>query len=139
MTLQFYTMGFVFAQGRVLLIEKKTGLDCLIGKYNGVGGHVEEGEAPWQCMMRELEEEANLSVAVFREENFTLICPGGVVFIWRIDVPMVVPVEDIDEGHLEWFPINELPENLCENIQWMIPLVLADIDRVVIRQRNWGT
>lgn len=139
MSLDFYTMGFVFAQGRVLLLEKKTGLPCLIGKYNGVGGHVEKGEAPWQCMMRELSEEAKMPTAVFREENFAFVCPGGLIYVWRIDVPMVVPVADIVEGHFEWFPINELPENCCENIRWMIPLCLLDIDRVVITQRTWGT
>ena len=49
------TLLFVIRDGQVLLIEKKRGLGA--GKVNGPGGHIEDGESPLACAVREVEEE----------------------------------------------------------------------------------
>jgi 8-oxo-dGTP diphosphatase len=49
------TLLFVICGGKILLIEKKTGLGA--GKINGPGGRIEPGETPRECAIRELEEE----------------------------------------------------------------------------------
>jgi len=46
---------FVIRDGEILLIHKKRGLGA--GKINGPGGHIEPGETPQQCAVREVQEE----------------------------------------------------------------------------------
>lgn len=56
-----YVVGFVFDEynKRVLLI-KKNRPEWQVGKYNGVGGKVEDNETPYEAMVRECEEECGL-------------------------------------------------------------------------------
>ena len=56
-----YVLGFAFNKGctEVLLIEKKRP-NWMVGKLNGVGGHIEDGETPIDAMVREFKEETNL-------------------------------------------------------------------------------
>lgn len=49
---------FIEEAGRLLLIEKKTGLGA--GKVNGPGGKIEEGEFPIDAAIREVKEEVHL-------------------------------------------------------------------------------
>jgi len=54
-----YVVGFAFdgLKDRVILIAKDHP-DWQKGKWNGIGGHIEEGETPLQAMEREGREEA---------------------------------------------------------------------------------
>lgn len=58
---QRYSVGFCFAYGKshVVLIRKNKP-DWQRGKLNGVGGHVEKGEKPIECMVREFHEETGV-------------------------------------------------------------------------------
>ena len=42
------------------MIEKKRGPEGVAGRWNGVGGKVEEGETPAEAMVRECFEETSL-------------------------------------------------------------------------------
>ena len=55
-----YVLGFCFSSdhSKVVLIEKNRP-DWQAGRLNGIGGHVEEGETPFEAMRREFREEAN--------------------------------------------------------------------------------
>lgn len=138
MGMKHYTLGFAIICGEVLLIEKKTGPPWMIGKYNGLGGGIEDGETPQECMHREFLEEAAVSIAVPKKENFTFLSAGGTVFVFRLDVGIQFAVDDIDEGHLEWFDMGHLPVNACDNIRWMIPLLFSGIDPVVLKHDGFG-
>lgn len=56
-----YSVGFLVSPegDRVLLLEKARP-DWIRGLWNGVGGHIERGESPFEAMMREAAEEAAL-------------------------------------------------------------------------------
>lgn len=58
-----YSLGFIQSLdgSRVLLMQKNRPV-FLAGLYNGVGGHIEEGETPVQAMTRECDEEADLRI-----------------------------------------------------------------------------
>lgn len=59
-------------QGQMLLCAKKktnSGFEISLGKRNGAGGKVEEGETMLQSVVRELEEETGITLP---EEAFTL-------------------------------------------------------------------
>jgi 8-oxo-dGTP diphosphatase len=60
--MQLYTMVFAFdPNGRVALI-KKNRPDYLAGKWNGIGGKVEPGEAIEDAAVREVHEESGLDL-----------------------------------------------------------------------------
>ncbi len=57
-----YSVGFMFddRMERVLLIQKQSGPACVLNKWNGLGGHIEDGESPKDCMVREFHEECGV-------------------------------------------------------------------------------
>lgn len=58
-----YALGFVQSMDakRILLLLKNRPT-FLAGLYNGVGGHIEDGETPLQAVHRECDEEADLRI-----------------------------------------------------------------------------
>lgn len=57
-----YVLGFAFTlSGAVALIEKKRP-DWQRGRWNGIGGHVNEGETPVHAMSREFQEETGVLI-----------------------------------------------------------------------------
>ncbi len=127
------TLGYVLSRDRrrVLMVHRiaRPG-DPHLGKYNGLGGKLERGEAVADGMRRELREEAGLEILAMRLRG-TLNWPGfgragedwfGFVFViddWRGDVPAANA-----EGSLEWIEIDrvlDLP--LWEGDRHFLPLV----------------
>jgi len=53
------TLCFVIRCGEILLIRKKRGLGA--GKINGPGGRLEPGETPYDCAIRETQEELGVT------------------------------------------------------------------------------
>lgn len=77
-----YVCGFLFSSDRkrVLLIRKNKPT-WQIGRLNGVGGKVEEGETPLEAMRREFHEEAGL----LREDwSEVAVLQGGIIEAQRI-------------------------------------------------------
>ena len=52
------TLCYIIAEGRILLIRKKTGFGA--GKFNGPGGKIEEDEVPKTAAVREFVEETGV-------------------------------------------------------------------------------
>jgi len=59
------TLLFVLRDGKILLIDKKTGLGA--GKVNGPGGRIEPGETPLEGAIREVQEELCVTPTGVRE------------------------------------------------------------------------
>ena len=56
-----YVVGLVFdASNTKVLLVKKNRPNWQVGKLNGIGGKVEEGETPYEAVVRECEEECGL-------------------------------------------------------------------------------
>jgi 8-oxo-dGTP pyrophosphatase MutT (NUDIX family) len=55
------TINFPIRDGKVFLSKKKQGFG--IGRLNGYGGKIEKGESETEGAIRELKEEAGISVA----------------------------------------------------------------------------
>ena len=67
-----YVLGFAFNDCHVLLIEKKRP-KWQNGLYNGLGGHIEEGEQPVAAMVREFEEECGIITNESEWEQFAIM------------------------------------------------------------------
>ena len=54
------TLCYIEDNGQWLFIAKKRAGDQNYGKFLGVGGHIEDGESPEECILREICEETTL-------------------------------------------------------------------------------
>ena len=57
------TLCYIENNDKYLLIHRvKKKNDCNQGKYIGIGGHFEENEGPYDCVIREVKEETGLDI-----------------------------------------------------------------------------
>ena len=117
------TLCYIFRGEEVLMLyrNKKTE-DANRGKWIGVGGKLENGETPEQCLLREVFEETGLKLTSYRK------C-GEIRFIldaWEDEITYLYTADgfegepepkafDCEEGRLEWIPRDRILElNLWE-------------------------
>lgn len=134
------TLGYVVSPDRkkTLLVHRVAREeDQHCGKYNGLGGKMEQGESIYQCLCRELMEEAAIvcdDVLLRGTINWTGFGPAGedwFGFIFRIDRYRGIPLESNNEGELLWHPIERLSElPMWEGDRYFLPLVFDDDPRV---------
>ena len=99
---------------RALMVFRSRDGDLHQGKYNGLGGKLENDEDVIGCLHRELMEEAGITVTAERLRG-TISWPGfgaggedwfGFIFI--VDAFTGTVPERKDDGPLDWLPINRL-------------------------------
>ncbi len=81
-------------------------------KWIGVGGKLEDGESPEECMLREVQEETGLTLTRWRYRGVITFLSGD----WGETMHLFTATEftgelaDCDEGVLEWIPRARLME-----------------------------
>lgn len=120
------TLVFVVRDGKILLINKKTGLGK--GKVNGPGGKVDPGETPEVCAVRECKEELDITVSDLEfcgEHRFQFVDGYSIhVYVYRTTEFEGVPSES-REAKPFWVPIDEIPyEEMWEDDQFWLPMVI---------------
>lgn len=107
------TMAYLFKDGKVLMLHRtKKNHDVNHGKWIGVGGKVEYGESPLECIKREVFEETGLTMHHVKAEGYVTF-PG---FFDGVDAGMFVYSSDdfsgtlkqCNEGELKWIPVDAL-------------------------------
>lgn len=123
------TLGYVQKPGFTLMLHRtKKENDIHEGKWNGLGGKLERGETPEECIRREIREESGLLIENpqlrgiltfpgFDEEN------DWYVFVFLIKQFSGDLVES-PEGELQWIPDSRLLNlNLWEGdhyfLEWL--------------------
>ncbi len=127
------TLGFVLSADaqRVLLVHRNARPeDMHIGKYNGLGGKMEQAEDALSCMRREIREEAGIDCTRL-ELRGTINWPGfgkkgedWLGFLYLIHAFEGEPAARNEEGDLEWIEIARLHElPMWEGDRLFLPLV----------------
>jgi len=123
-----FTVGFITNKDQIILLHRNKPPNK--GKWNGVGGHIESGESPYQSMLREIDEETGLKLdsvhfgGILTWEGFE-INKGG-LYIFSADVDSW-KIKENGEGHLAWHPIQFAfsHPDMVDNIHFFLPPVLA--------------
>lgn len=82
------------------------------GKWNGLGGKLEQGESPEDCVIREIKEETGLTIKNPRMHGFITFPLFDKVDDWYVFIFSANQYEgtliDSPEGNLAWIPNSEL-------------------------------
>ena len=112
-------------QGRVLLLHRKKQPN--IGMCSPIGGKLEisQGEGPHECAIREISEEAGITLASDDVRCMGVVSEKGyqghvhwLIFLFettRLIDPALIPENEFDEGRLEWVALGEVEQ---QNIPW---------------------
>ena len=133
----FTTLCYLQKDGKYLMLHRtKKKDDINSGKYIGLGGHIEKGESPEECIKREILEEAGILVNNLLPRGIITFVMGDVdeySFLYTSDdfTPTEkydTAMQNCDEGVLRWVEtdkISALP--LWEGDKYFLPLLAADI------------
>lgn len=133
------TLGYIMSPDgkQTLLIHRnKRPDDQHLGKYNGLGGKMVPEEDIYQCLVREIYEEANIvcQKTVLRGTiNWTGFGPNGenwFGFIYRVEHFSGTPNSTNEEGDLVWVDVEDiLTLPMWEGDKYFLPLVFDDDPR----------
>ena len=122
-----YSVCFIFTPDfeKVLLIHKLKP-EWQKGLINGIGGKLEENETMLTCSSREVKEETDL---IIEEEQWVYIAnlTSNIFFTEVFAATYHGDISDaktMETEQIEWFATKHLPENMMNNLYWLIPLAI---------------
>ena len=125
--MKHYVLGFCFdVPGDSVLLIEKNRPDWQKGNWNGVGGHIEDGETPIDAMRREFKEETGLTLRMW-DHTVVYTCPGGTVYVFRGFHSSIEDAKTMTDEKVGMWPVDALPPRHMSNLDWLIPLQDADI------------
>jgi 8-oxo-dGTP diphosphatase len=110
---QLATLCYVRHAGHTLMLHRvKKQRDIHQGKWNGLGGKLESGETPEQCVIREIAEESGLTIREPRLAGFITFPKFKDEVDWYVFVFEATDYSGelitSDEGNLAWIPDDQL-------------------------------
>lgn len=110
------TLCYIEKEESYLMLHRiKKKHDMNQDKWLGIGGHLEEGESPEECLLREVKEETGLTLRSFRQRGIVTFVsdeyPDEYMFLYTSD-DFEGTLTECREGKLEWIPkekIGQLP------------------------------
>ncbi len=85
--------------------------DVNAGKWIGVGGHIEKGESPEECVRREVKEETGLLVLDAKKRGVVHFISDDweeIMHLYTVD-DFRGEMRECDEGELKWIPNEKIP------------------------------
>jgi 8-oxo-dGTP diphosphatase len=124
-----YVLGFCFSENeeKVLLIEKNRP-NWQKGQFNGIGGHIEDNEAPHDAMKREFSEETGILIdewKILGRIGNHLWC----VYIYYSKSDKLFEAKTMTDEEIKIInvlDINNFP--VISNLKWLIPICLDKIE-----------
>lgn len=124
------TLCYIEREGRYLMLHRtKKENDLNGGKWIGVGGKLEPGETPNECVLRETREETGLSLTSYKQVGIIhFILPKWEdedTYLYVAD-SFEGELTECDEGDLEWIPKEEIMNlRLWEGDRVFLPPMMA--------------
>lgn len=138
------TLCYLEKDGQFLmLLRNKKKQDPNEGKWIGVGGKLEPGETPEQCVVREVQEETGLVLTSFESR-------GRILFLsdqWEDEIMYLFTASEFqgeltgecNEGDLKWIPFQEIPSlNLWEGDRLFLEKLIQNREPVYMTLRYQG-
>lgn len=123
------TLIFITRGKSVLLLKGASDKRLWSNRYNGVGGHVEQGEDVLTAAKRELLEETGLAPEVLWLCGTVTVDAGDSIGIGIYVMKGICSEGNpqvSNEGELEWVPISDIKaKNLVEDLPVLLPKVIA--------------
>jgi 8-oxo-dGTP diphosphatase len=129
-----YTLCFIKREMDLLMLNRE--YDPYKGLWNGVGGKLEKGETPLECVIREVKEETDIEINISQIQdkgiitwNFDNAYFGG-MYVYLVGVPidyLYHTPKKTDEGILDWKSVSWLLSDGNYGIDVMIPQVLPKV------------
>lgn len=114
--------------GQILLLEGARNKKIWAGYWNGLGGHVEQGESVLHAVKRELLEESGLTAEKLIFCGQVLVDTGqskGIVFFVFKAKQIQGELKASEEGKLAWHSLQAaLKQNLVEDLYTLLPMVM---------------
>ncbi|MBE6641676.1 MAG: 8-oxo-dGTP diphosphatase [Ruminococcaceae bacterium] len=106
------TLCYIEKDGKYLMLHRvKKHEDVNAGKWIGIGGKIEDGETPEECLLREVKEETSLILTSYRfcGEIYFLndVYPDELMYLYHAD-GFEGTVSECDEGELCWVDKNKV-------------------------------
>jgi len=122
------TLIFLTSGDKILLLKGAPHKKIWANRYNGIGGHIEQGEDVYSAALRELEEESGLNQLPLDLCGIVTIDtgakPGIVLFVFRAETERHQSLQSPD-GELRWVSTTDLSTiPLVEDLPMIIPRVL---------------
>ena len=123
------TLTFLINRDQVLLLRLGSDRGAWAGKFNGVGGHVEQAEDPLSAALREVQEETGIAPSTLTLCGLVHIDVGDIpgislyIYVGETHTPEVLT--QTSEGTADWQDISTL-ENLplVEDLLLLLPKAL---------------
>jgi len=123
-----YVCGFLFDVNEVdVVLIRKLRPQWQCGLLNGVGGHIEPGETPYEAMCREFLEETGVDIMCWRKYT-SLEGESYRVHFFYAHVPLEVlyQTQSMTDELVEVVSIWNLTEHeTIPNLKWLIPMALS--------------
>lgn len=130
-------------QKYLMLYRNKKENDQSKGKWIGVGGKLEPGESPEECLLREVKEETGLTLTDYRFCGIVTflsdVYEGEYMFLYTADGFTGELAESCGEGELQWIPksqVLQLPA--WEGDHYFLEQLLAGKTDIHIKLRYEG-
>ncbi|MUG70412.1 NUDIX hydrolase [Paenibacillus validus] len=130
-----YNICFIRRSDEILLLNRNK--PSWMGRWNGVGGKVENGETPRASVLREVYEETGIRLDTVRFKGIvTWLVDGrhyGGMYLYTAELEAAYPYETpikTEEGILDWKKIEWIldpnNEGVASNLPRFIPLMLQE-------------
>jgi 8-oxo-dGTP diphosphatase len=124
---------FIRHNDEVLLLKGAPNKRLWANLYNGVGGHMERNEDPYQAAQREIFEETGLEMTALRLGGIvhvSLSSGPGVLILLFIGDTLDRGIRASKEGQLEWIRLDQLGDlPVIEDLPLILPRLLnAPVD-----------